>query len=294
MSQPRLFGDGIAARRNRSGPVRRFSWLNDKIVFGFLDWICDEADFQGGFNHHLFVLTESGSTRETQVRDGSRLIYEGRDFPGALSIIPAGTDRTARYRDVNMAISALWIRRDYVSSLTERRSFEPGRMLINAVDDRIHGLMAWLKSEASLSGLSEPLFAESIASLILYRSTGTGRIWPRQDHVQRLDKQGLSTIRDYVMTHLGEPLSLTVLAAVLNMPVDTFSRQFRATAGVSPYAFVLQRRVDRAVELLADPRRSIAEIALECGFSGQSHLTSVFGRIRGTSPSAFRKLCPRT
>jgi len=48
-------------------------------------------------------------------------------------------------------------------------------------------------------------------------------------------------------------------------------------------------RIGRAAALLANPRLSIADIAYAAGFSSQSHLTSVFRRLMGTTPYAYRQ-----
>jgi AraC family transcriptional regulator len=53
---------------------------------------------------------------------------------------------------------------------------------------------------------------------------------------------------------------------------------------------VLQRRVERAKELLRDPRMSLTQISLETGFSDQSHLANVFRRLQGVTPSRYRAL----
>src|SRR5262249_54443541 len=63
---------------------------------------------------------------------------------------------------------------------------------------------------------------------------------------------------------------------------------FRQSTGMSPHRFVLGRRVDRAKELLRNPALSVLDVALQTGFTGQSHFTKVFRRIAGPTPSQFR------
>jgi len=78
------------------------------------------------------------------------------------------------------------------------------------------------------------------------------------------------------------------LAAEAGLGPAHFAQQFRRVAGLSPHQYVLRRRVKRAAALLRLSRRSIAEIAIEVGFSSQSHLTTAFHRVYGTTPGSYR------
>jgi AraC-like DNA-binding protein len=68
-----------------------------------------------------------------------------------------------------------------------------------------------------------------------------------------------------------------------------FSRAFKHTTGLSPREWQVRSRLDRVKELLADPARSIAEVAIHCGFSDQSHLTRVFQEREGVTPARWRR-----
>jgi AraC-like DNA-binding protein len=67
-----------------------------------------------------------------------------------------------------------------------------------------------------------------------------------------------------------------------------FAREFKRLTGFAPHQYVLGRRVERARALLARGERSITEVALTVGFSSQSHLTTAFRRVYGTTPAAYR------
>lgn len=70
---------------------------------------------------------------------------------------------------------------------------------------------------------------------------------------------------------------------------DSFARRFKATTGLAPYAFVVERRLRRAEILLAKPEMALAAIAMSLGFSSQSHFTTTFRKLRGTTPHAYRR-----
>jgi Helix-turn-helix domain len=69
----------------------------------------------------------------------------------------------------------------------------------------------------------------------------------------------------------------------------TLSRAFRQSIGLPPHQWLLQRRVDKAKQLLRDSRSPLAEVAADCGFADQSHFTRVFTRAVGISPGQWRR-----
>ena len=63
----------------------------------------------------------------------------------------------------------------------------------------------------------------------------------------------------------------------------------KARTGMSPYQFVISRRVERARALLENSDLPITEIALVCGFASQQHLTATLSRKLGSTPSRIRR-----
>ncbi len=82
------------------------------------------------------------------------------------------------------------------------------------------------------------------------------------------------------------------LAQVVGLNPDYFARVFKQTTRVSPYRYVLLKRIDRACGLLRDPRVSIAEITARSGFACQSSFTTAFRRVKRITPSAYRRGLP--
>ncbi|HXH03136.1 MAG TPA: helix-turn-helix domain-containing protein [Candidatus Competibacteraceae bacterium] len=97
-------------------------------------------------------------------------------------------------------------------------------------------------------------------------------------------------VLDYIDAHLDAPLTLGELATVAGLSEYHFARMFRVSLGSSPHDYVLEQRLGRARRLLSDGRLALAEIALRCGFSSQSHFGQCFRRRYGVSPGEFRRL----
>ena len=100
----------------------------------------------------------------------------------------------------------------------------------------------------------------------------------------------LRRVREHIAAHLAEPLPIEQLAAVARLSASHFARAFRVSVGVSPHAFIMSERIERAKRLMLETNQPIREIALSCGLGDQAHLTRLFTRGEGLSPAAWRRL----
>lgn len=88
--------------------------------------------------------------------------------------------------------------------------------------------------------------------------------------------------------NLANPVRIKNIAAAAGLSRSSFSRVFLRSVGESPGRYLRRRRIELAQNLMLSTRKSLAEIALECGLSDQSHLTKSFRRVVGISPHAWR------
>ena len=98
----------------------------------------------------------------------------------------------------------------------------------------------------------------------------------------------LLRLRDFLDAHCTQRLQVETLADVAGRHPVHLSREFRRHFGKSMSAFVRERRLWRAVELMKRGRWPLAEIALQCGFCDQSHFTHAFRKLMGMSPAKYR------
>jgi AraC family transcriptional regulator len=103
-----------------------------------------------------------------------------------------------------------------------------------------------------------------------------------------LPPRALRRVREYVMAHLEESISVQALAAIVGLSRFHFARAFKQSEGVTPHRFLLQCRVRRAQELLAGTELPLAQIALAAGFSDQSHCSRRFRELVGVTPTKYR------
>jgi AraC family transcriptional regulator len=89
--------------------------------------------------------------------------------------------------------------------------------------------------------------------------------------------------------NLANPVRIKNIAAAAGLSRSSFSRVFLRSVGESPGRYLRRRRIELAQNLMLSTCKSLAEIALECGLSDQSHLTKSFRRVVGISPAAWRR-----
>ncbi len=101
-------------------------------------------------------------------------------------------------------------------------------------------------------------------------------------------ENSLEDVKNHINTRYRDTISLDDLARVGNMNKYTLVRFFRKTCRLTPHAYLLNVRINRAKELILR-NMMIAEIAAECGFSDQSHFVKIFKAYVGIAPSEYRK-----
>lgn len=98
----------------------------------------------------------------------------------------------------------------------------------------------------------------------------------------------LRAARDHADRHFTEPLGLDQLAAIARLSKFHFQRLFTATYGLSPAAYLSQRRIERAQDLLRATNLSATEVCHAVGFSSLGSFSARFREVVGESPSAFQ------
>lgn len=102
------------------------------------------------------------------------------------------------------------------------------------------------------------------------------------------EKTAIARTIDYLDAHFDQDVTLVDLAAVAGLSRTGLIRAFRAATGLTPHAWLTDRRVHAARSRLSAGRPP-SEVAIACGFYDQSHLNRAFKARVGVTPGAFRR-----
>jgi AraC family transcriptional regulator len=135
------------------------------------------------------------------------------------------------------------------------------------------------------SGITEALAA--IVQLVLSQA-GSSTVSSEALRADRATRR-FTAATDFVETHLDRKISLCELASLAALSVSRFAHAFKAEYGVSPYRYLIARRIERAKTLLRTTDDTVASIAQKrAGFTSQGKFSDTFGKMAGVTPSAYR------
>ncbi|MDP2327817.1 MAG: helix-turn-helix transcriptional regulator [Dehalococcoidia bacterium] len=108
-----------------------------------------------------------------------------------------------------------------------------------------------------------------------------------QQHLNDLAR--LRRVRDRMDREHAQPLDVEALARGVGMSAGHLSRQFRQAYGESPYAYLMTRRIERAMALLRRGDLSVTEVCFAVGCSSLGTFSTRFTELVGVSPSVYRR-----
>jgi AraC family transcriptional regulator len=238
----------------------------------------------------LMVLHRGGPVDITYTVGGKSV---GRHIPkGGVFFLPAG-------HECDVALHAaldsthIYLRSDlFADSEAGAHNVVGGLAPMYGENDAVLAHLAAAVGDTITAGLpASSLFVDPIVSAIANRFIAINYHTPVAEpgkQTQRLTHRQMQRIREFVEANLETDIRLEMMAGICGRSTEYFVRVFKATAGVSPYQYVLNLRIERAKVLLGVEGASIADVALQCGFSHQEHLTRMFRRFTGVTPGRYR------
>ena len=115
------------------------------------------------------------------------------------------------------------------------------------------------------------------------------------DHPEQQDETPMARAIACMDAHIGDSeLSEAMLCRAAGVSGVWLRRLFTDNCGIPPKQMILQRRLQMAQRLLAEENDSVAEIALQCGFSDIYHFSRFFRQRTGMPPSRYRRITRET
>jgi len=260
--------------------------------------VVDEDAAFGAFStipneHYIQIALGTSGGRHVCGWNG-RHVFDGNYRDGLMSVTPAGHTLHGECQAAWRKALIVKVKPRFVSQAAQGMGFARENIIpvIDQTDSMLLQLAHAVAAECEAGVPHGTLYAETAATLLslhlLRQNAGTATIRP---HTVRggLAPYVLRRVTELIESRLGEDISLSYLAELADLSLSHFCRAFKISTGLSPHQWRAARRIERAKEMLCRDRMTIADIALACGFSSQSHFGSVFISAVGMSPAAWRR-----
>ena len=189
--------------------------------------------------------------------------------------------------------------------LHQTRLQHPGLPLLMITESHSESLAVWAFRSGVWDYLVKPLTAGdlntrvgTLTHLCLERHVGDLRLLgptplPCSVHLQTpgeiSQRHKTRLAREFVETHFGELVRLSVVAGRCHMSESEFSRVFKKEHGQTFCEYLLKFRISKACELLADPLVQVKTVAFDVGFNDVSYFDRTFRRYTGVTPSTYQQ-----
>ena len=228
-----------------------------------------------------------------EVRCDGEVARRQLDCRNRMTFIPAGckVDGWGSTGPRDNRITALFYDRNFVETELEGRIGDSaGPPLLYFQDASLRVTLEKIQSLTERPSANSELYAEILS---LLAAIELDRLQKARAHLPiprsgRLSEAQERLVRDFIMDNIHRSVGLVELANLVNLSRFHLLRAFKKSLGVTPYRYMLERRVERAKELLSRTDTPISTISELCGFGAFAHFSATFRRMTGSTPSQFR------
>ena len=285
-----LFPDSL----NSTSPIDDFSLVNKTSSFSGVElchWrVGPNSVKYSNDSVHTVSLYLNGGHNTYRVDQRSN-----KGAPGKICLMPQGDESSWHVNDqlelVHLYFSDSVVKRYATSHLDLDARLVQIHDLTYREDRQLNALIVSLyqgvKNHQSSNKLFTEQFLHELFTILITRNIGS-----KTQNNQF--KGGLSTshrrkIKRFILDNLQEKLTIELLANQIGLSPFHFARIFKQSFGESPASYIVMSRIEKAKTLLKTGI-SVNQIAMQTGFSQQSHLTASFNQKLGITPAAYRKI----
>lgn len=247
-------------------------------------------------DHHIVSLWNGGTARLEFRGENGELV---RCCPrlGSVMVTPAGEAPAARLHSSAVLLHCA-MDEGLVRGIGEELGLGGGqsafheRQFHSGVEEGgIAALLTLLAKELDTASGMSTLYVDSLVFALVTRYLRQPVKAKRERGIgsQALLPHILKRVREKMEADPGADLTLESLATESGYSRAHFLRMFRAATGSTPHQYVLDLRLELAQRRLREPGSHIADVAVECGFSSQSHMTNLFQRRLQLTPASYRR-----
>lgn len=221
-------------------------------------------------------------------------IYEGTTKKGDVTVKASG-QTVGWHFDKDVDLLVMRLAPAFLLNVAEENGLNSDvvelRASLDGRDAAVEHIGLAMLAEMEAGGASGRVYGDALATALATHLLRNHAASPRAEPNGRggLPRGTLRHVTDFVNDNLSTDLGLSEMAGVANLSQYHFSRQFKRSTGLSPHQYVIQRRVERARELLSKTDLSVGDVASAVGFTHQSHLAHHVRRHFGVAPSSLRR-----
>lgn len=244
-----------------------------------------------GLKHHVIAAVLRGDGVSNLTMEGQRLTAPSRT--GSIVLMPRGQDGWWRCTG-SPVCSNIYLSRTRLQACADEvgRGGSPELLTrLNVEDNKLFGILALISDEANGGDALSRIYMEQLIDLLCMQLLRSHSAFPLSDRPRRggLGDWQVRRVTDYMREHLDEDLGIQELADLIQLSRFHFCTAFRDATGYTPHQRLVQLRMQRARELLHDPRLRITDVALAVGYQTPSSFSLAFRNAVGLSPTAFRQ-----
>jgi AraC family transcriptional regulator len=239
---------------------------------------------------HVICMNVGKPVRLEQAVDGQHETVNS--VPGDLAIYPAYASQQFRW-DKETEFFNLFLEPSFLAQAgydvfgSDRLELIPH--LATLFDPFVQQISLALKTSLEIDGTNSNLYADSIAHALVVHLLS--RYSTHSRHLKPIPggftQQQWRQIANFIDANLDKNISLTELAAIVQLSPYHFAHLFKKSTNISPHQYLVRCRIERAKQLIAMGNLSLAAIAQTIGFASQGHFTYHFKRFVGVTPKVF-------
>ena len=269
--------------------------LNGTVYdLGGISFYCDKEPPTTWKEHHhdelqIALLPEHASAQVFWHH--TRRLQKQRITAGQVLIMPACQPHTIQWRQT-AELMLFYIQPEFLTQAAQEAKLQDTVNIVaqcTAADPFIQQLGTAFRAACQQNQAQGNPYLDSLATVLAVHLLTHYSTHPGHDCKDRLPRYKLNQALNYIQDHLDQQIKLSEIAQLLEISQHYFCRLFKHSMGMAPYQYVLQQRVERAKQLLSQREIEISEVAFQCGFANQSHLTKLFHQFTGTTPRAYRE-----
>jgi AraC family transcriptional regulator len=239
---------------------------------------------------HLLVLYEDGVRREGESSIDGLPPSALRNLANKMTFVPAGhAHREWHETSAPLRVTYLYLNPAKLQkSIDTNATYAPRTFFEDSI---LWGTASKLKSVIESDQPESMVYFDALANVLAHELSRSSQEVARPVPASRGGLAGWQkrVVTTYIEDHLEERLPLVTLAQLARLSECHFCRAFKKSVGTPPHQYHLQRRIERAKQLLSDRANSITDVAIILGYSFTSSFTLSFRKITGQTPTEFRR-----